>query len=208
MANPPLSPPSRLDLALGFAGVVAGGVLLAAYVTDIPPDLNVVRLALYLIGASAVVVGIQARQAVVATPLTWAVVVVAVAAHLLYLARLLLPYSPWHPFAGDSGMVLFVAGVAMWLADSAFGFMTLQLGVARRWGAIALGVGSALAVLGTDRLALTSAANPTPFGTLAMVGVALNGLGWILLGLELILPPRSGAARSRSRSELLRAAGE
>ena len=43
MADPPLSPPSRLDRALGFAGVAAGGVLLGAFVIDIPPDLNVVR---------------------------------------------------------------------------------------------------------------------------------------------------------------------
>jgi len=35
-----------------------------------------------------------------------------------------------------------------------------------------------------DRLELTSATNPTIFGTFALAGVALNGLGWILLGLD------------------------
>jgi len=188
MADSPLSSTSRLDRGFGVAGVTGGAALLAAFVIDIPPDLNELRLVLYLIGAAAVVVGIQVRQASVATPLSWAVAVAAVAANALYLARLALPYSPWHPFAGDNGMMFFVAGVAMWLADSAFGLMALQLGVVRRWGAIALAIGSVLAIAGIDRLGLTSEANPTIFGTLAMAGVALNGLGWILLGLELIRP--------------------
>jgi hypothetical protein len=36
-----------------------------------------------------------------------------------------------------------------------------------------------------DRLELTSPGSPTVFGPLALTGIALNGLGWILLGIDL-----------------------
>ena len=54
-------------------------------------------------------------------------------------------------------------------------------------GALALAIGSTLAILGMDRLELTSEANPTIFGPIGLIGVALNGVGWILLGLDLVL---------------------
>jgi hypothetical protein len=59
----------------------------------------------------------------------------------------------------------------------------LHLGVVWRWAALALAIGSLLAILGMDRLELTSPSNPTIFGPLALTGVALNGIAWILLGL-------------------------
>jgi hypothetical protein len=78
----------------------------------------------------------------------------------------------------------FFAAPAMWLTDAAFGLVTLRLGVVARWGAFALAIGSVLAILGMDHLGLTSATNPTIFRTFALAGIALNGLGWILLGLD------------------------
>ena len=81
------------------------------------------------------------------------------------------------------------------LADrAAFGLVTLRLGVI-----VALAVPSPLR---SDRLSrcsgwvdsrLTSPDDPTIFGPLALAGVALNGVGWILLGLE--LATRSGRVR-------------
>jgi hypothetical protein len=120
----------------------------------------------------------------------------------LYLARaVVFPNSPWHPFAGDNGMVFFYAGLATWIADTAFGVVTFRLGAVTRWGALVLAIGSALAILGMDRLELTSEANPTIFGPLGLIGVALNGVGWILLGLDLVL---EGRAVPRLRSALAR----
>ncbi|MEZ0241281.1 MAG: hypothetical protein ACAH65_10830 [Chloroflexota bacterium] len=192
-----------MSRVLGVAGIVGGAVLLAAFVIEIPPDLNTLRLVLFLVGAIAVIVGIQRRQASDSTAIGWAIAVIAVGATALYLLRLVLPYSPWHPFAGDNGMVFFLSGVAMWLMDAAFGLMTLRLGVVRRWGPLALAIGSALAILGIDRLGLTSEANPTIFGSLALAGLALNGLAWILLGVELFRPERlpvtPGPVRDSSR---------
>jgi hypothetical protein len=86
---------------------------------------------------------------------------------------------------------VFYAGLAMWLSDAAFGFVTLRVAGLTRWGAIALGVGSLLAILGMSHLQLTSPANPTIFGPLSLIGIALNGIGWILLGGDLALRDRA-----------------
>jgi hypothetical protein len=40
------------------------------------------------------------------------------------------------------------------------------------------------------RFELTSPANPTIFGPIALIGVALNGVGWVLLGLDLVRPTK------------------
>jgi hypothetical protein len=170
---------------LGLGGIAGGSVLLAAFVLEIPAGLNVLRIVLYLLGAIAVVVAADRRQVDASPTLARAAALAAVIANAAVLLREVLPYGPWHPFAGDHGLVLFYAGLAMWLTDAAFGLVALRLGVVSRWGALALAVGSMLAILGMDRLGLTSEANPTIFGPLSLTGIALNGIGWILLGLEI-----------------------
>lgn len=72
----------------------------------------------------------------------------------------------------------------MWLTDAAFGLVTLRLGMVTRWGAIALAIGSVLAFTGMDRLGLSSPENPTIFGPLSQIGLVLNAIGWILMGLD------------------------
>jgi len=103
-----------------------------------------------------------------------------------------------NPFAGDFGLTFLYAAIALWLADSAFGVVTLRLRAVAPWGPLALTVGSVLALTGIDRLGLTSAAHPTIFGPLSLIGVALNGLGWILLGLE-VASVAQGLDRGRGR---------
>lgn len=176
--------PSTSSRVLGLTGILGGGVLLAAFLLEIPAGLNVLRLVLFLVGANAVVVAVHRRQVHASPTLARVVAIAAVIANASVLLREVLPYGPWHPFAGDNGLVLFYAGIAMWLADALFGLVTLRLGIVTRWGALALAVGSALAILGIDRLGLTSEANPTIFGSLALTGIALNGIAWILLGFD------------------------
>ena len=179
---------------LGAVGIVGGTFLLSAFVIGIPEGLWDIRMALYLLGSIAVIIGVHRRQVDAAPTLTRVVAIAAIAANLLYLARaVIFPNSPWHPFAGDNGMVFFVAGLATWISVSAFGFVTFRLGAVTGSGALALvgalalAIGSTLAILGMDRLELTSEANPTIFGPIGLIGVALNGVGWILLGLDLVL---------------------
>ena len=193
---------------LGAVGIVGGTFLLSAFVIGIPEGLWDVRMALYLLGSIAVIIGVHRRQVDAAPTLTRVVAIAAIAANLLYLARaVVFPNSPWHPFAGDNGMVFFVAGLATWISVSAFGFVTFRLGAVTGSGALALvgalalAIGSTLAILGMDRLELTSEANPTIFAPLSLIGVALNGVGWILLGLDLVLDgtvvPRLRSAPAR-----------
>lgn len=187
--------PSISSRVLGLAGVLGGAVLLAVFVIDIPPELDSARIYLFLVGAMAIVIGVHRRQAPVAPVVAAFGAVPALLANAWYLAMMILAIGRPQPSAGDFGLVWFFAGVAMWLTHAAFGLVTLRLGMATRWGALALTAGSLLALMGIDRLGLTSADNPTIFGTLALVGIVLNGLGWILLGVDIATRRRAPAGQ-------------
>ncbi|MDP9483031.1 MAG: hypothetical protein M3P84_07395 [Chloroflexota bacterium] len=195
MAQSLAASPSATSRVLGLAGILGGAVLLAAFVVDISPDLNSLRLVLFNAGAMAIVVAVHRRQASAAPALALLGAVSAFAANAWYLAMVVFATGREHPFAGDYGLVFFAAALTMWLADAVFGLVTLRLGVVSRWGALALAIGSVLAVTGIDRLALTSPAHPTIFGPIALTGVALNGIGWILLGLDLATHGRASEAQ-------------
>ena len=184
MAHTFATSPSTSSRLLGMAGLLGGAVLLAAFVIDIAPGLNDLRLVLFNVGAMAVVIGVHRRQASAAPGLALLGAVPAFLANAWYVAMVLLAIGRPNPFGGDFGVVYFAAGVALWLTDAWFGFVTLRLGSVTRWGAFALAIGSILALTGIDRLELTSPGNPTIFGPLSLVGIALNGIGWILLGLD------------------------
>jgi len=186
-AAPPL--PVR---ALGVAGILGGVVLLAAFVVAIPGNVNTLRLVLFTLGAIAVVTAVQRRHAATGSQLASVVALAAVLANAWFLVMVVLSIGRPIPPAPDPDLrlVTFYAGLAMWLADAAFGFVSLRRGLVTRWGAVALGVGSLLAILGMSHLELTSPANPTIFGPLSQLGVALNGLGWVLLGLDVALRDR------------------
>ena len=170
---------------LGLAGILGGAVLLAAFVIEIPPALNDARLVMFSLGAIAVVVGLNQRELPTSRTLLRVASIAAVLANAWHLSMVVLSIGRESPFAGDFGLVSFYAALAMWLADAAFGATAIRSGVASRWGSLALTIGSVLAIAGMDRLGLTSPTNPTTFGPVALTGVALNGLGWILLGLDL-----------------------
>ena len=171
------SPSSRL---LGFAGILGGVLLLAAFVIDVAPDLNVIRLIAFNGGAMAIVAAVYRREAAVAPTLALAGAAPAFLANAWNLAMVVLTVGSPNRFGGEVGWAFFWAGVAMWLADAWFGFVTLRLGVVTRWGALALVIGSLVAMTGIDRLGLTS----TIFAPLSQVGLLLVGIGWILLGLD------------------------
>lgn len=179
--------PSPVNRMLGLLGIVGGAFLLAAFLPfpwDSPVVFNL-RLVLFNVGAIAIVCAVHRRQASVGHRLALIGAVPAVLANAWYLAMIVLAVGRSGPmFAGDFGLVFFYAGAAMWLADAWFGLMTLRLGIVTRWGALTLAIGSVLAFTGMDRLELTSPDNPTIFGSLALAGIILNGLGWILLGLD------------------------
>ena len=177
--------PSTSSRVLGLVGILGGLLLLVVFIVDIAPELNIVRLVLFNAGAIAIVVGVHRRQVSVAPVPALLAAIPAILANALYLAMTLISTGRTGPVgAGDFGLAYFFVGAAMWLSDAAFGLVTLRLGAVTRWGALALAVGSVLAFTGMDRLELTSTANPTIFGPLSLLGIALNGIGWILLGID------------------------
>ena len=184
--------PSVPTRVLGAVGILGGVVLLAAFVVGIPGDLNALRLVLFNLGAIAVTIAVQRRHAETGSRVALLVASAAVLANAWYLVMVVLSIGRPVPPAPDPDfrLVMFYAGLAMWLADSAFGFVALRLGLVTRWGALALAIGSLLAVLGMSHLELTSPSNPTIFGPLSLVGIALNGIGWIVLGLDVALRGR------------------
>ncbi len=181
------SPPTNGSRALGMLGILGGALLLAPFLpfVDIGPPLNQVRLILFCAGAMAIVVAVDRRQSPTSPTLARLGAIPALLANGWYLAMVVLAIGRDSPFSGDFGFTWFVAGMAMWLADGWFGLVTLRLGVVSRWGAIALAVGS-LAIFGLDRLGLVSASgtNPNIFGSLSLAGIALNGIGWLALGID------------------------
>lgn len=186
--------PSTSSRALGLAGILGGIVLLSAFAFFIG-ELNWLRLLVFNAGAVAIVIAVTSRQAAASSALALIAGAPAVVANALFLIMVLLSLGRTAPVAGDFGLVLFWISVAMWLSDAWFGTVTVRLGVMAKWGPLALAIGSALAVLGIDRLGLTSGANPTIFGTLSQIGIALSGVGWILVGLDVATRRRPAAPR-------------
>jgi hypothetical protein len=188
--------PSIASRLLGLVGILGGAALLVAFlpfaIEEFP---SAIRIVLFNIGAIAIVIAVHRRQASVASVLALLAAVPALIANAFYAAWLVL--AP----PGEFGLIGFYAGVALWLTDAAFGLVTLRLGVVTRWGALALAIGSALAVTGIDRLGLTPSEHPTIFGPLSQTGGVLSGLGWILLGLDVATRRRAAAPGQPAQPE-------
>lgn len=197
--------PTRSMRWLGLFGLIGGLLLLAAFLTFAPFETqiaNTVRLVVFTLGGAAIALAFHRRQALVAPSVayvTTTLVVLAGGAYALWTIA-----SQWvsSPFLGTFGALGFVAGIALWLSAAIYGAGALTinaiwrgmrppLGLIARLGAIAL-LGSAVAWLGDDRLGLVDS---DPYGriwsTVAMAGVALNGIGWVLLGTVLVLSGRA-----------------
>lgn len=190
--------PSTSSRLLGLVGILGGLVLVAVFLVEIDPAFNTARLILFNAGAIAIVIAVHRRQSSAGPRLAVLAAASALVANAWHLAMIVLSIGRTEPIgAGQFGQVYFLASLSMWLADAWFGFATMRLGVMARWGALALAIGSVLAIVGMDRLGLTSGENPTIFGTLALAGIALNGIGWILLGIDVATRRRAAAAQPR-----------
>ncbi|MFP5341917.1 MAG: hypothetical protein ACLGIJ_03175 [Candidatus Limnocylindria bacterium] len=171
--------------SLGVVGVLGGLVLLAAFIVPIPPAWNPARLVLFHAGAIAVAVAVHPWHGRVAPRLALAGAVPLVLANAWSISWILLTLGSERPFAGDVGLIGFYAGLAAWLADAWFGLCALRIGVLWRPATFVLAAGSLLAITGMDRLELTAPTNPTIFGPVSLLGIALNAVAWILLGTQI-----------------------
>jgi hypothetical protein len=180
--------PTLATRALCVVGILGGLGLLAAFVVEIPSGWNPLRLVLFNAGALAVALAAYRPHAAVSRRLALAGTIPIVVANTWAIAWTLLAIGRESPFSGDFGLVGFWGGLAAWLADAWFGIVALRIGVLWRPATTLLAVGSLLAITGMDRLELTSQANPTVFSPISLAGIALNGIAWILLGLEIAVP--------------------
>jgi hypothetical protein len=184
---------------LGILGVAGGLGLLAAFVIEIPPALNTWRIILFNAGAIAIGLATFRRHAAVSRRMAIAGALPLIAANAGYLVWIAVASGRPSPFSDDLGLVGFWLSLAMWLADAWFGLVALRIGAVPRWVAAMLAAGSLLAIVGIDRLGLTSSASPTPFGPLAMAGAALNGAAWVVLGIVVLRWVRGGARPEAAR---------
>jgi hypothetical protein len=194
MAASPVGTTRRGTRVLGGVGILGGLALLAAFVVEIPAGWAAARLLVFPAGAIAVAAATYGSHAAASPRLALAGTIPLVLANGALIAWELLALGRDQPFAGTFGLLGFWISLAFWLADAWFGLVALRLGVMWRPAALMLAAGSLLAILGIDRLGLTSSANPTVAGPLALAGIALNGLAWILLGLPVAFP-RIGSLR-------------
>jgi hypothetical protein len=199
-------PPLPVLRALGLIGVLGGLVLLVVFVVDeLAPALNFARLALFGLGAVAIVLGIRATGLARTSRAVSAATIAAGLANAAFVAITVLSVDrPQFPEPDqDFRLIAFYVYLAMWLADAALGLALLRLRGIGRLGALALAIGSPIGALGMDRFGLIH--DPT-FGeviqTAALWGIALNGLGWILVGASLVLarPVEPAAAGSDARA--------
>ena len=197
--------PTPVTRTLGLLGVVGGALLLAAFVSWNPfadAAANVVRLFLFTLGGVAIALALYRRQAAVAPRLALIVTAAVALTGIWNTGHLVIALGQAHPFGGTIGFIYFLAGLSLWLTAAAFGAAVLRIGAAARnlpaWlaaavrlGALALVIGSLLAVLGMDRFELV---RNDQFGNLiqdiALAGIFLNGTGWILLGAGVLLAGR------------------
>jgi hypothetical protein len=181
-------PPSASSRLLGIFGIVGGLVLVAAFLPDLPWTREVfqLRLVLFNLGAIAVAIAVHRHQVALAPRASLAAAGAVVLANAWYLVMVVLSSDRPQPPVGDPDfrLVGFYAGVAMWWADATFGLVAWRLRSVTRWGALALAVGSVLAFLGMDRLELVNGDVAWLFTPVALLGVALNGVGWVLLGID------------------------
>jgi hypothetical protein len=182
------TPPSIRGL--GLFGVIGGVVLLAAFVVDISSELNLVRLILFNVGAMAVALAVHRRQGARAPRLSLAVATAVIVANAWYLAMLLLAIGrPVFPEPDpEFRRIEFYAGAAMWLSDAAFGLVAFRLRAVPRWAGLGLAVGTFFGFLGMGNLELVSGDYGWFFTPLALGGIGLGGIAWVVLGASLMLP--------------------
>ena len=189
------SGPMRLLGVFGLAGAV---LLLWAFVSFNPfatPLANTIRLVLFSLAGSAIAVAFYRRQVDAAPGLILAATGYVVVAGLWYATWTVVsegvpsPFSPAKPF----GFIGIFAGIALWTSAAVYGAAVLRTrvlwqsmsrvaSILTRAGA-ALLLGSAVAWIGDDRLGMVGSETfGRPVQVLAVLGVAANGLGWLLLG--------------------------
>ena len=156
------------------------------------PDQYNLRLILFNLGAIAVVIAAHRRQSFAGRRLALMGAIPALLANAVYLVTIMrIVAQPGEIGPGDYGPIFLYGAAAMWLSDLWFGVVTFKLGVLSRWSAAALVVGSFAAFAGMGVFGLQAPGSIAE--KIILAGIALHGLAWVLLGLEVALRRRPAA---------------
>lgn len=195
--------PTRWMRVAGVVAIAGGLLVLWAFVTWNPfadPRVNSIRLLLFWTGGAAVALAYRGRQAM--RPLlrrTAAGSVVLLGAWNGLWVLLAAWDIPSPLTGGDLGLLRFVVSFLGWIAASLYGAAILANAGVRDgmdgWAATItqlaaplLVIAGVVATFGMDRLGLTrSEPFGEMFGTLGALGVGGVALGWLALGLVLVL---------------------
>lgn len=183
-------PPTKTTRALGILGILGGALILAAWVPNLPwtHELFNLRLVLFNVGAIAIILAVHRRQASTARGLSLAAAIPAVLVNAWYAVMILLSVGrPIYP-EPDPGFrqIFFYAGLALWLADAAFGLVAWRIGVVSRPAAVAVALGSLMAMAGISPLGLTTGPLAGLVESMSLAGIALLGVGWVWMGVDVV----------------------
>jgi hypothetical protein len=187
---------------LGLLGIVGGVAVLAGFLPIFPWDssaLVVLRLVLFNAGVIAIVFAARRRQAAIGRGRSSVAAAVAVGANAWYLAMVILSIGrPLFP-EPDPGFrpILFYAAIGLWLADAAFGIVAVRLRAVSRWAALAVAVGSLLALTGVGGLGFTTGPLAALIEPLSLVGIVVLGIGWLVLGIDVVSRPDAAHTPAR-----------
>jgi hypothetical protein len=195
--------PTRNMRLLGLFGFVGAGLLLWAFVPLNPfadPALNGVRLVAFALAGTAISIAFYRRQAEAAPTLTRITTAAVVVAGVSYATWVILSARVDSPFIGTFGFANLVADIALWVSPALWAIAMLHAGAGwrgmpRRLEMVTkLGVwtlvGSIVGWLGDDRLGLIDSTWGELWKAIALAGVAMNGIGWMLLGAVLVVGGR------------------
>jgi len=191
-------PASAATKALGVLGVGGGLILVSAFVFFIPGTFNAIRLVLFNLGAIAIAIAVYRQLPAPAGRAALVLAALVIVANAWHLVMVIVGIGrPQPPQADvDFRLVMFLAGLSMWATDGVFGLIVARLGGLARLGGAALVLGGS-AIVGMDRLGLVHQGEDSLASVVALSGVALNGIGWIVLGIVVATrrrPTVSGAA--------------
>jgi hypothetical protein len=189
--------PTRSMRLLGLFGAIGAALLLLGFVSwDVfaDPAVNRVRLVVFALAGAAIALGFHGRQAAAAPMLAILTTALVVIGGLWYVAWTLLAPSVESPNSGGFGLIGLFAGIGLWTTPTLWAIGQLRTGAAWRGmsarRALATRVGLAVLIgsiagwLGDDRLTMVVSlpVDASLIRFLAVTGVLLNGLGWLVLG--------------------------
>ena len=203
--------PTRTMRLLGLFGIAGAGLLLWGFVSFDPfenPTWNGYRLVTFALGGAAISIAFYRRQAVAAPRLALLTTAGVVIAGVWYTAVVILSHAVDHPYIGTFGLINLFANIALWVTpaiwalgllhtSAAWQGMSRNRALVTKLGATTL-VGSIVGWFGDDRLGMVDSLWGGMWQTVALVGVAMNGIGWVVLGAVLLFGGRRAAGGSQA----------